>query len=267
MATMLRETRPDLVSICTPNKFHHPATLLALEHGAHVMSEKPMAMTVAEAEAMEAARSKTGKLGGINFSYRNVPAFRFARELIAAGELGRILRVNTVYLQSFLGAPATAHSWRNDAALAGFGALGILCGLRLSPGPFCFDSPFPPRRACSAAGFLFDLARAPRRMPLREPPTSVRAARGPPIMKRKLTDRQCAEIRELRFGPVKITYRELAERYGVTYSTIYRAVNEGVRWARVNYRDRKGGVFLPWRPNPDWRERWAEMREQFEREK
>jgi predicted dehydrogenase len=126
MATMLRETRPDLVSVCTPNKFHHPATLLALEHGAHVMGEKPMAMTVAEAEAMETARDKAGKLGGINFSYRNIPAFRFARELIAAGELGRILRVNTVYLQSFLGAPATAHSWRNDAALAGFGALGDL---------------------------------------------------------------------------------------------------------------------------------------------
>lgn len=123
---MLRETRPDLVSICTPNKFHHPFTLLALQHGAHVVCEKPMAMTVAEAESMEAARAATGRLGGINFSYRNVASFRFARELIAAGELGRITRVNTVYLQSFLGAPATPYSWRNDVALAGFGALGDL---------------------------------------------------------------------------------------------------------------------------------------------
>ena len=126
MALMLQATKPDLVSVCTPNKFHHPATLLALEHGAHVACEKPMAMNVAEAEAMEAARAKAGKLGGLNFSYRNVPAFRFARALIANGELGRLLRVNTVYLQSFLGAPATAHSWRNDVALAGFGALGDL---------------------------------------------------------------------------------------------------------------------------------------------
>ncbi len=123
---MLRETRPDLVSICTPNKFHHDLTLLALRHGAHVSCEKPLAMTVAEAESMEAARSAAGRLGGINFSYRNVAAFRFARELIAAGELGRIQRVNTVYLQSFLGAAATLYSWRNDAALAGFGALGDL---------------------------------------------------------------------------------------------------------------------------------------------
>src|SRR6478735_5794982 len=43
---MLRETKPDLVSICTPNKFHHPMTLLALKHGAHVACEKPLAMTV-----------------------------------------------------------------------------------------------------------------------------------------------------------------------------------------------------------------------------
>ncbi len=123
---MLRETKPDLVSICTPNKFHAPSALLSFKHGAHVACEKPMAMTVAEAEAMESARAAAGRLGGINFSYRNVAAFRFARELIAAGELGRILRVNTVYLQSFLGAPATPHTWRNDAALAGFGALGDL---------------------------------------------------------------------------------------------------------------------------------------------
>ena len=123
---MLRETRPDLVSVCTPNKFHCEYTLLALQRGAHVMCEKPMAMTVAEAKRMEAARAKAGKLGGINFTYRGVPAFRFARELIAAGELGRLRRVNAVYLQSFLGAAATPYSWRNDVSLAGFGALGDL---------------------------------------------------------------------------------------------------------------------------------------------
>ena len=99
---MLAETKPDLVSICTPNKFHASLTELALAHGAHVACEKPMAMTLAEAEAMEAARAKAGKHGAINFSYRNVGAFRFARELIARGDLGKLLRVNCVYLQSCL---------------------------------------------------------------------------------------------------------------------------------------------------------------------
>lgn len=123
---LLRETKPDLVSICTPNKFHAELAQLAFAHGAHVACEKPMAMTLAEAEAMEAARARAGKHGGINFSYRNLRAFRFARELVARGELGRLLRVNCVYLQSFLGAPAQPYSWRNDLALAGFGALGDL---------------------------------------------------------------------------------------------------------------------------------------------
>ncbi len=94
-----------------------------------------MAMTVAEAESMEAARAAAGKLGGINFSYRNNHAFRFARELLAAGELGRLMRVSAVYLQSFLGAPATPYSWRNDVSLAGFGALGDL-GVHMIDGVF-----------------------------------------------------------------------------------------------------------------------------------
>ncbi len=123
---MLHETRPDLVSVCTPNKFHCEYSLLALKHGAHVACEKPMAMTVAEAKRMETARAKAGKVGGINFSYRGVAAFRFAHDLIAAGELGRVMRVNAVYLQSFLGAKSVPFSWRNDVTLAGFGALGDL---------------------------------------------------------------------------------------------------------------------------------------------
>ncbi|MFI5357258.1 MAG: Gfo/Idh/MocA family protein, partial [Opitutales bacterium] len=139
---MLRETQPDLVSVCTPNKFHCELALLALRQGAHVVCEKPMALTLAEAERMEAARAAAGKLGGINFSYRNVASFRFARELVARGELGRLLRVQCVYLQSFLGAPATPYSWRNDLALAGFGALGdlgvhMLDGVRFVTGLDC----------------------------------------------------------------------------------------------------------------------------------
>lgn len=125
-AEMLAAVRPDVVSVCTPNKFHREATLLALRHGAHVVCEKPMAMTVAEAEEMEAARAAAGKLGAINFSYRNNGGFRFVRALIASGELGRIFRVNTVYLQSWLGAPEARWAWRNDRTMAGFGTLGDL---------------------------------------------------------------------------------------------------------------------------------------------
>jgi predicted dehydrogenase len=123
---MLAKTKPDLVSVCTPNKWHREYTVMALEAGAHVICEKPMAMSLAEAREMEEARKRTDKLGYINFSYRNIDSFRFARELIRNGELGRIYRVQAVYLQSWLGSPESRFAWRNDASVAGFGALGDL---------------------------------------------------------------------------------------------------------------------------------------------
>jgi predicted dehydrogenase len=118
--------KPDLVSICTPTRFHCELTLLALRAGAHVVCEKPMAMTVSEAEDMDAACRAAGKLGAVNFSYRNAVAFRYGRGLIRNGKLGQLKRVSVAYLQSFLGLSTARWSWRNDAAIAGFGALGDL---------------------------------------------------------------------------------------------------------------------------------------------
>ncbi|MFZ4509058.1 MAG: Gfo/Idh/MocA family protein [Fimbriimonas sp.] len=125
-AELLATVKPDVVAVCTPNKWHAEYSILALEAGAHVICEKPMAMTSDEAIAMEAARAKAGKIGMVNFSYRNNMAFRFARQLIANGDLGDLQRVQAVYLQSWLGAEGTKYSWRNDASVAGFGALGDL---------------------------------------------------------------------------------------------------------------------------------------------
>ncbi|MDK3159411.1 Gfo/Idh/MocA family oxidoreductase [Kamptonema cortianum] len=123
---LLSLTKPDIAVICSPNVAHAQLTQIAFEAGCHVICEKPMAMTVPEALKMEAARVKARKLGAINFSYRYVPSFRLAREIVASGELGRIQRMNVRYLQSFLGAESQPYSWRNDAKVAGFGALGDL---------------------------------------------------------------------------------------------------------------------------------------------
>jgi predicted dehydrogenase len=123
---LLRNLRPDLVSICTPPKFHHSLTKLALRAGAHIVCEKPMAITLAEAEEMEAERLAYGKIGAINFSCRNVPAFRWARALIGSGDLGSVTRVAATYLQSFRASSTARWNWRSDAAIAGFGALGDL---------------------------------------------------------------------------------------------------------------------------------------------
>jgi predicted dehydrogenase len=122
---LLAKVKPDLASVCTPNHVHCPLTLEALKAGCHVLCEKPMAMTVGEAQSMEALRRRKGRIGAINFSYRNVAAFRFAREVIRAGELGRLQRMNVQYLQSFLSV-SSDFVWRNDLQRAGFGALGDL---------------------------------------------------------------------------------------------------------------------------------------------
>jgi predicted dehydrogenase len=125
-AKLLRQQKPHVVSICSPPKYHHELTLLALAAGAHVICEKPMAMTVREAERMEEARVAAGRLGAINFSYRNLTAFRYARQLIAQGQLGRLTRASVAYLQSFMAASGVSWSWRHDIRIAGFGVLGDL---------------------------------------------------------------------------------------------------------------------------------------------
>lgn len=125
-ARLLAKVKPDIVAVCSPNSVHAELSIAGFKSGAHVLCEKPMAMDVAQTLKMEKARKSAGKLGAINFSYRNVPAFRFAREIVASGEIGSIQRLNVRYLQSFLGAPTTGYSWRNDIKIAGFGALGDL---------------------------------------------------------------------------------------------------------------------------------------------
>jgi predicted dehydrogenase len=111
-----------------------------------------MAMNLAQAVEMENARIRAGRLGAINFSYRNVAAFQFARDMIAAGELGQIQRMNVRYLQSFLGAESTHWAWRNDIAVAGFGALGDL-GVHMLDAA-CFITGLEPNRLVGIAQTL-----------------------------------------------------------------------------------------------------------------
>lgn len=123
---LLKRTRPDLACVCAPNVAHLPLVKAAFEAGCHVICEKPMAMNLAEAREMERLRQAAGKLGAINFSYRCVPTYRLAAELVKRGELGHLHRLNVVYLQSFLSDSQMPYSWRNDVTIAGFGTMGDL---------------------------------------------------------------------------------------------------------------------------------------------
>jgi predicted dehydrogenase len=93
---MLQELRPDLVAICTPHPSHAALALDCLAAEAHVLVEKPLAVEVAEGDAMIAAASAAGRLLAVSFQQRFRPEVQQARALIAAGELGTLLRVHCI---------------------------------------------------------------------------------------------------------------------------------------------------------------------------
>jgi len=82
----------DAVLIATPHYFHPTIAIDAFKAGLHVLSEKPIAVSVDMAERMIKAAKKSGKVFGVMFQMRTLPAIRKARELIDAGELGEIKR-------------------------------------------------------------------------------------------------------------------------------------------------------------------------------
>ncbi|MEV7866166.1 Gfo/Idh/MocA family oxidoreductase [Streptomyces sp. NPDC088124] len=118
-----------VVDICTPGDSHAEIAIAALEAGKHVLCEKPLANSVAEAEAMvraaRAARSR-GQLAMVGFNYRRVPAVSYARQLIEEGRLGTLRHVRITYLQDWLADPAAPLTWRLKREHAGSGALGDL---------------------------------------------------------------------------------------------------------------------------------------------
>lgn len=117
----------DLVDICTPGDSHAEIAVAALDAGKHVLCEKPLANTVAEAEEMAAAAERARRSGVramVGFTYRRVPAIAFARKLVAEGRIGEVRHVRAQYLQDWIADPQAPHSWRLDKQKAGSGALG-----------------------------------------------------------------------------------------------------------------------------------------------
>ena len=118
----------DVIDICTPGDTHAEIALAALAAGKHVLCEKPLANTVAEAQQMTAAAleasERTGAVAMCGFSYRRTPALALARQLIAEGRIGEIRHVRAQYLQDWLSDPDSPHTWRLDRDRAGTGALG-----------------------------------------------------------------------------------------------------------------------------------------------
>ena len=117
----------DVVDICTPGDAHRDIAMAALAAGKHVLCEKPLANTVAEAEEMTAAAAEARRNGVrsiVGFNYRRTPALALARQLVADGRLGRIHHVRADYLQDWIVDPEFPLVWRLQKDKAGSGALG-----------------------------------------------------------------------------------------------------------------------------------------------
>ncbi|MGC8601866.1 MAG: Gfo/Idh/MocA family protein [Thermoprotei archaeon] len=123
----------DLVDNCLPNHLHAPVTLEAVEKGKDVLLEKPMAVSVKQAEELVSAVRRSGVRAAIGFNYRFLPAISLAKKLISEGRLGLIHTFRAAYLQSYLADPNTVVAesgtlvgWRQKKELAGSGSLGDL---------------------------------------------------------------------------------------------------------------------------------------------
>ena len=115
----------DLVCITTPPNLHMEMVLAAVGEGKHVLAEKPMAMTVAEAERMKAAADKAGVLALIDHELRFQPGRQSAWNMIRAGAIGKVRHAKYNFRAPRRGDPNVPWNWWSDIA-AGGGALGAI---------------------------------------------------------------------------------------------------------------------------------------------
>jgi predicted dehydrogenase len=112
------ETGIDVVHVCSPNVTHLDYSIRAIEAGANVICEKPLATKSEDAVHMVAAARRWGRIGAVPFVYRFHPMVREARQAVKTGALGRILTIDGRYLQDWLLGQAD-DNWRVDSAVGG----------------------------------------------------------------------------------------------------------------------------------------------------
>ena len=115
---MIDKENLDAIHICTPNVSHYEIAVYAMERGLHVMCEKPLAFTVAEAEALTKLAQETGLVNAVNFHCRYYPMIRQMREMVKENAVGRLLSVTGGDFQDWL-LLDTDYSWRLESALSG----------------------------------------------------------------------------------------------------------------------------------------------------
>lgn len=132
-SSMLREEkklpvgeRMDFVSIVTPNHVHFGPAKEALEHGFHVIIDKPMTLSLVEAKNLKAITDKSGLVLAVTHAYAGYPMVKEARHLVKSGKLGRVRKIYVEYPQGWLATPLEKTGqkqagWRTDPKRSGAG--------------------------------------------------------------------------------------------------------------------------------------------------
>jgi predicted dehydrogenase len=127
------DRRIDFVTVATPNHMHFPVARAALEAGFHVVCDKPLTLTLKEAEELAAVVAASNSVFVVTHNYTGYPLVRQAREMIQAGELGEIQAIRAEYIQGWLRTRLESEgqkqaAWRTDPTKSGaagcFGDIG-----------------------------------------------------------------------------------------------------------------------------------------------
>jgi predicted dehydrogenase len=128
-----RKDHIDLVTVATPNATHYAITKEFLEAGIHVLCEKPMTVTVEEAEDIAATAQRTGAICAVNYGYSGYSLVRHMRAMIARGDLGKVRLIVVEFSHGFHADAADADNprmrWRYDPAQAGISGQFADCGI------------------------------------------------------------------------------------------------------------------------------------------
>jgi predicted dehydrogenase len=114
----------DAVVILVPNRLHHPIAMAAIERGLHVLCEKPLGLTAAEAREMTDAAERAGIVTMCPFTYRFMPLNTYLKELVDEGYLGRPYHLDMRYFAGY--GRGGEYAWRFDTGEAGAGVGGDL---------------------------------------------------------------------------------------------------------------------------------------------
>ena len=233
---LLERARPEIVVIATPPHNHLAIAEAAFARGAHVLCEKPIALTVDEGRRIVAAATRAGRVAMTGFNWRFPAAMQTLHAIVAEGAIGRPFHIGVRWLGSRWAAETAAATWRMDRAQAGHGVLGdngvhVIDLVRWSFGEF--------KRVAATMGIPYPGRSAPG---VSRPPDA---------------EDWCIVLGELVNGAqVSFTSSRVAhgvnettlEAYGSAGAVQYRLGREAPAWWAGELRLSRGGAFEPVAP-------------------